>query len=152
MYSVILSRGRWHTHTQCQSDPLDWDDGGGEFSRGRQPPRQDQQVWLTNGSISSMEADGPFTFFFQATPRPRNDFQHRGGHWTQLKTRIRISPGSHVTVLFPLPSYTNTHQIDSASFLHTFTLLFSGVERCSFHSRQKRRWSPGGHLPSSCAN
>ena len=51
-------------HSQCQSDPLDWDGGGGEFFRGRQPPCQDQQVWLTSGSISRVEADSPFTFYF----------------------------------------------------------------------------------------
>lgn len=38
--------------SQCQSDPLDWDTGGGEFSGARQPPLQDQHALLRGGSLS----------------------------------------------------------------------------------------------------
>lgn len=45
-------------HSQCQSDPLDLDTGGGELSRARQPPA----AALDSAKFGSMEADGPFTF------------------------------------------------------------------------------------------
>lgn len=48
-------------HSQCQSDPLDWDGGGGESPPGAAGHRaRISRFGLTSGT----EADSLFTFFF----------------------------------------------------------------------------------------
>lgn len=138
VHCVILSRGRWHSLTvnripwigtvEEESSP------GVASSRARISrfgwPAATSAAWKQTGSSP---------FFFQAKPRPRNDFQHRGWHWTQLQARIRISTGLSYSLL--LLTQTHTHLLDSLYLLYTQSgccFVWLPEERCIIHSRQKR--------------
>lgn len=131
MHCVILSKGRWHSHSVCQ---IPWTGIGTEEEEEGPPAAAalgsaglagQQQLW--------QHANQQFLLLFlkkslfKAKPRPRNDFCHRTWHWTQQQARIRIIRGCYITGL-------------SCSFLlytqkaHTSEIVSISTHLCYFPS------------------
>lgn len=107
-------------HSQCQSDPLDLDTGGGEFSRARQLPAAAPGP----AKFGSMEADGPFTFMSgyvqtAATLGTLADTEH---NW-RLGWGLTQEPTVCKRPVMFLHKRNAPHRF-SLSLLHTFKLLF----------------------------
>lgn len=123
VHCVILSRGRWHTHSVNQIPWIGTVEE--ESSPGATSPcaKISRFGWPAAASAAWKQTVAS-PFFFQAKPRPRNDFQHRRSHWTQLQAGIRISTGSNVTGLSCSPFLHENKCTPHRFSLTDFTLLF----------------------------
>lgn len=142
VHCVILSRGRWHSHSVNRIPwigTVEEESSPGAASRHTRISR----FGYPEAASAAWRQTGPSPFYSRLRP-DLNDFQHRGWYWTQLQAGIRISCGSDATGLSCslLTSYKNTHTF---SFTHIHT---AGLHVCL--SKDAVCWRGHEGLVASC--
>lgn len=123
VHCVILSRGRWHSHSVNRIlwiGTVDEESSPGVASHRARISRSD----YSQRQHQQSESRQPLHLFFQTKPRPRNEFQHRVdiGHNCRLGLGL-AQAATHVLLRYFLQKHT--HLLDFlSSLLHTLRLVF----------------------------